>query len=809
MESLLEARGASPISRGEIVDSNSTVGRLDPEPLERGPEVVALDRAFSLGAEEATVTKAKGTLSGFFTRIANFFTSEGRSRNALAKPTSELTSAIKFIDAVNAKLQTIHGQPFEKVTFANLPQYIEAIKHGNVLVQEEVENGAPVFREVNPCTALDAVGPEEFLQKQKAMQLFSLTLLMKDLNALAKEHAIGVKGSKSIKEMLVAVTQTNAVELFETAAKTVKVWQNHIENAGKGLNDAEFRGLVQAATEIVAEADPTIDRVSLQQNTAKLWADNIIERFTSEFAASVAPTMTDFDGKVDLAIAKLSKIKENAKREELIEKFKVANENAEPEGEDLAKIERAVVEHMSKNTVKTQIQQQAWNDVMKIQKTTLQEKLAEIQARAEELSRFTRMNPKSSKAKILGQLQATPEFASARAEMAEAVKKVADSQRTFSTVAKDALASLRSFHTAILMSGKGTKETTSLAENAVALDFRNANRGLAILTDVYRADTSNPAPDITAKDVLTRAKDADGNIKNSRDLSDIVLSGHEEAVKAAEAVAVQAEFILEALNTFNVESTPVLAVEKAAIEAPVVSREISEELLEEVSILLDTTNEEESVSSPTLLRQLLLIIQSKKGGLTNVLGIDNETDIEAMFQGGEQLDRVQVGLEKDGEVLYTFQKGAKAHLEEIVRDRKEAIQAEKQRRLANEARRAEQLGPALRTPSLEDDKEFDDGPPLSPSSSVVEPYPREQPQAVCNFFGSQVGERASRFREQGKSVTSPALEDLEESDKLVGLVPGTPRVPRERATSLDSTVIRSERGSPQLSGVTIVDGGSI
>lgn len=657
----------STTSTGSITPIDSHEGSsngIEPNKLKERLIPISEEQASSLDSDSEITATMRKTFSGIKSWFKSIFSSQATAQRSLGKPTTQLTSALKFIERMNVLLSKT---TFEKVTPENLNEYIEALKENKVLAK----NIKGELVRVDPEESLEGKGAEDTVTVQDLQN----SKLLGQLESLARSFAVNVTGETSWKGIALA-KDMQAVEVLETAQKTIKAWEATIIKAGEGLSDAEFRGLVQAATDVVAEEVGETNRTFLEQNTAKLWANNMVERFTGELADTLKPIMTNFESQVEAEIKRLTEALATDLKNKKIQEFAEGySSQPEPNAAELKAINEEVALELKQ--YKTAIQQKANINVIANQNETLVTAMQQVNARAKELNRFTGTSTEDAKETILQKLLANPTFSRAHQEMSEAVQKVGNDHRTFSTVGRELLDEIATLHTAIQAAGKGS-DGAPKGEAAVERDFENANKGLEELIKVGTSFYSLDDPRTNAENTIARADQQYQALNEISLATNYLLRGNKDAIQAAENVATQAGKALDTLNSFAAPAKQ--ATLKPSIVNSPVTKELEEELLDRIEVLLG--NEENGVaSSPTLLRGLLLNIAQEKDGLVNVLG--QEVTIGNLFTPTVQRKGINVDLtqDKDSIQLYGFTSGARDSLANLVKEKRKVLEAKKQETL--------------------------------------------------------------------------------------------------------------------------------
>ncbi|MCB1116911.1 MAG: hypothetical protein KDK71_10630, partial [Chlamydiia bacterium] len=229
------------------------------------PQTAKNQPDYSLPDENGLVVGIKKTLVAFSERFTNFFSSSGRARNLLGKPTENLTTALKLISKLNEKLE---GTPFDKITFANFQPYIKAIQEGKVLKKGE---------RFNPANLEDSTK-----NQYNAQEL--------------QELLIGVELANLAKNQTTDKTTKATSQLFKTAEKAINAWQKAIVDAGKDLKHDSFTALVKAATDVALETykkTHSLDENSeefqemktfLEKESGKIWATFSPDKYVKDLA---------------------------------------------------------------------------------------------------------------------------------------------------------------------------------------------------------------------------------------------------------------------------------------------------------------------------------------------------------------------------------------------------------------------------------------------------------------------------------------------------------------------------------------------
>ncbi|MDN3508457.1 MAG: hypothetical protein P0S93_00230, partial [Candidatus Neptunochlamydia sp.] len=231
------------------------------------------------GLAQARENISPSGISGFFRSVLNtiigWFSSDQAQLNSaralLAKPTTQLTAATNFMTRFNVKIEGVGvNEDFAPMTFKNFDQYIEALRNDQVLIKDiESETG---FTPVTPSQSC------ENRQDGLEMQFFMLGL-KEDLIRLAPQV---INVGNNLRKYLALTTDKVLYEV----QKTVCAWRKAIRTVGATVSDAEFRGIVIAASQKLGE---TVNRPKFVETQAIAdWAQMGQQNFVNEAAQQFA-----------------------------------------------------------------------------------------------------------------------------------------------------------------------------------------------------------------------------------------------------------------------------------------------------------------------------------------------------------------------------------------------------------------------------------------------------------------------------------------------------------------------------------------
>ena len=231
------------------------------------------------GLAQARENISPSGISGFFRSAANtvigWFSSDQAKLNSaralLAKPTTQLTAAVNFMTRFNAQIEGVRVDgDFAPMTFENFDQYIQALQHGQLLiVDEDSETG---FTAVNPARVCE--------DRQDG---FEMRFLMRDIKDDLKELGPQMINVGNDLGKYLALTPDRVLGEVQ---KTVNAWRDAVQTVGATVSDAEFRGIVTAASQTLGATVNDAEFVEAQAVTD--WADRGQQNFVNEAAQQFA-----------------------------------------------------------------------------------------------------------------------------------------------------------------------------------------------------------------------------------------------------------------------------------------------------------------------------------------------------------------------------------------------------------------------------------------------------------------------------------------------------------------------------------------
>lgn len=512
------------------------------------------------GLARARETISPSGISGFFKSALNtvigWFSSERAQLNSakalLAKPTAQLTAAVNFMTRFNAKIEGVGvDEDFAPMTFENFSQYIEALQNGQLLIADEASETG--YRAVTPSQIC------EDRQDSFEMRFFMLEL-EKDLTRLGPQM---INVGNDLGKYL-ALTPDQVLGEVE---KTVNAWRVAILTVGETVSDAEFRGIVTAATQTLGATVSRPEFVEAQavSDWARLGQQNFVDEAAQEFARAVKT------------------LKEQAPAEQ-------PDQNME----------------------------------------ALQTLLASIDTRARELGRILgEEDVEGIRDQLLDKLNQHEGFKAALETVQEELREVVRTNQSVEDLTQETMDAMLAGQTGIIEAEKTLEGTPLKGEAAVAESFRgllDPENTIALLMaggmseEAARQKVAVDFPEHAQKAVDTFARAEQALAATLYNNDRVIAEGQERANVALGKLALLNQFISED-NKAEMEVDPEL--ENDPIELPeskeerqaFIATELREAFLERFEALAGNTDAE---AHATLLEQL--IVQLGPDGTSAVLG---------------------------------------------------------------------------------------------------------------------------------------------------------------------------------------------
>ncbi|MCB1116433.1 MAG: hypothetical protein KDK71_08190 [Chlamydiia bacterium] len=635
-----------------------------------GTDDEGVENTHALKSAQETVNSIQATLKGYWTRFTNWFTEAGRARNLFGTPTKELTSTIKYIQALNKEIREVNDQcvsKIEEVTFSNLSQYRKALKEGKVLIknrdgelqavkpsalgpnQQKKQNrkrattqplelglsdsesrkdakNVSLFGSDDENTSFFTIQSDEDATTRRSTKKRSknnnnnqptyltkkdlkLHGLVQELKNITEEYAVGVTGASGELQELRAEKQKTH-QLLETAEKTIRVWEQAIVKAGEKLNDTEFRALVDASIENLTGNDSEINRNELVKNGQATWAKLVVERYPKEIANKLTQELHDIDRKTKL------------KYIELRDAYQKDNST-----EPLTQQKR------------DELRNAATKEVMKGIQTTFEQQLEAVKQRQKLVKSYG-----VSDVNLLEKVKADEKLQKAIDDAQTYFATIANDYRNFSKISKKQLTDAFSLNNSVKLAN----------EDQIRLEFTNANKGRTDLINTYKQVSSFSATS-TADRTIKMAKHHSNKIKQSQEAI-AALFDIEQRIADAEQVAAQAEQTFNALKPLNTpgnnEPQTNLAITNASV-----TESYAKDLLDHIESLL---GDRKTPPSTTVLKALLDSIAEETDGIANVFGASSQManyNSDDFFKEGIKLSiptDTQDGSRNEGVQLYTI-----------------------------------------------------------------------------------------------------------------------------------------------------------
>ncbi|MCB1116754.1 MAG: hypothetical protein KDK71_09820, partial [Chlamydiia bacterium] len=522
-------------------------------------------------------------------------------------PAEDLTKALSLIQELNKELATTN---FDRVTFANFKEYIEALQAGNVLVDGSV------------------IDPKEHF-KQKDKTTYS--------SEEARQVLIVPNLQQAIKRRVKDESQKGVAELSATATKAISFWKTAMINAGKELDDDHSSSLMHAAIEEVTgkyqqehtleNNDPELTEMKtfLEGEAKQIWAKESTEKYIKGLAEELDLISSHF----------------KEQYQSILKKW--------PQGNPLAR--DLMIEELE--------------ELLQTINLTLQKMNSELITQAELYGPSLGEDVFIYQTEMIQKLNQQKTFTEALAKMNKTLTAIETKLKTLSPNSEALLGQIVTNHAVVR--GAAKKSNPDFKGEANVARVFKANNNLDANVKAFNAlevvDGTLPA-----RDVSERAHFYSAALNEAQEQIDTLFEGNQEATSAHRSAQNQAALSRETLNQFKVNNQPTISDEP--LQSPPITEKLALPLLEHIDTLLGDRYEN---ASPTLLRQLLIAIKNEENGLENVFGKGalliqislTDTSIDSLFTEGEKH-----GTKETFAQLYTISEESYNAIKEAVRSRK-------------------------------------------------------------------------------------------------------------------------------------------